>query len=80
MLPGKICTCLSVDAYRARMDAEFCEGWKGGEIDCNICEKTLKEVLLWAHLESQCNVYRSFALAGPAAEPPAEGRRWAVWW
>ena len=48
MLPGKIRTCLSVDAYRVQMDAEFCEGWKGGEVDCDICGKRLKEVLLRA--------------------------------
>ena len=79
MLPGKIRTCLSADAYRARMDAEFREGWKGGEADCDICGTTLKEVSLRKHLETQHDVYRSFALVGPAAEPPTEGRRWAVW-
>ena len=75
MLPGKIRTCLSADAYRAWMDAKFREGWKGGEVDCDICGTTLKEVLLRKHLETQHDVYWSFALAGPAAEPPTEGRR-----
>ena len=79
MFPGEIRTCLSADAYRARMDAEFREGWKGGEADCDICGATLKEVSLRKHLETQHDVYRSFTLAGPAAEPPNEAKKWAVW-
>ena len=78
LLTGKICRCLSVDAYRARVDAKSHEGWKDGKVNCRIFGQTLKEGLLWTHLESQYDVFWSFTLDAAVTEPQAEGRRWAV--
>jgi hypothetical protein len=73
-VPGRVRKCLSADAYWARMDADFREGYKGGTTECEICGKELTEGSMRGHLESQHGIFRSFILEG--GEVPAEPRRW----
>ena len=62
-LPGAIRTRLSEDGYRAQMDNHFRNSCKGCRVNCNLCNQELAVGLLRSHLETQHDVYRSFALA-----------------
>ena len=74
LLPGRIRTCLNADAYKARMSNLYREERRGRRVSCPECGKGMAVGSLRSHLETQHDVYTSFALPTDAA-PPAAPRR-----
>ena len=58
-LPGKVCTCLSEDAYLFRLDALHRAERKGGKVDCHVCRRKVRKGSLASHLASQRGICTS---------------------
>ena len=67
-------TCLSADAYEARMGDLSREERRGYKVSCQECGQWMVAGSLRSHLETQHDVYTSFALPADAAPPVAPQR------
>ena len=74
-LSGCIRTCLSANAYEARMSDLYLDGRRGRKVTCQECGLDMAMGFLRSHLETQHDVYTSFALRATDAAPPAAPRR-----
>ena len=61
-LPGRIRTCLTAESYEARMGDLFREERRWRKVSCQECGQKMAVGSLRSHLETQHNVYTSFAL------------------
>ena len=76
-LPGRIRTCLTDGAYKAQMGDLYREERRGQKVSCQECGQQMAVGSLRSHLETQHDVYTSFALPADAA-PPVAPRQLAV--
>ena len=68
-LPGRIRTCLTADAYKARMGELYREERRGRKVSCQECRQRMTTGSLWSHIKTQHSVYTLFALPADAAPP-----------
>ena len=81
ILTEHICTCLSSDASKARMDNIYREEQRGRKVTCQECRMDLAVGSLRSHLETHHNVYTLFALRTTNTAPPVAPRHlMAVKW
>jgi hypothetical protein len=73
-LPGRIRTYLSSDAWEARVDDLYQEERRGREVSCQEYRAEMAVGSLRSHLETQHNVYTSFALRATDTAPPEAPR------
>ena len=76
-LPGRIRTCLTAESYEGRMRDLFREERRGRKVSCQECGQQMAVGSLRSHLETQHDVYTSFALPA-GATPPVAPRRLAA--
>ena len=73
-LLGRICTCLSKDAYLSRLDALRWSSKKAGNVECHIYWTKFQKLSLAFHLTTKHGVFHSHLLAGRTCASPWASR------